>query len=80
MGFILTQAISSTYTTHPYCYMYYGFSLKIRFNLGKFFSLPQISKNKCQITTLTTIHLDAQKSNLAAIFGDLNQREKLSEI
>ena len=49
------------------------------FNLKKIISLAQIPENKCQITTLTTMYLDAQKNDLAAIFGDLNQREKLSE-
>jgi hypothetical protein len=47
-----------------------------------FLTLAQISKNRCQITPLSTIHLieDAQESDLEPIFGDLSQREKVFEI
>jgi hypothetical protein len=40
------------------------------------------SPKKRQITPLSTIHLieNAQRSDLAPIFGDLSQSEKLSEI
>ena len=49
-------------------------------NLRKIFT--QISINVCQITTLSNIHIKkiAQGCNLAPIFGDLSQSEKLSEI
>ena len=47
-----------------------------------FFTLAKISKNRCQFTDLSTIHIreDAQGSELAPIFGDLSQSEILSEI
>jgi hypothetical protein len=46
--------------------------------------LAQISKNGYQITPLSSSHSkdleDAQGSDLAPIFGDFSQSEKLSEI
>ena len=52
--------------------------------ISKIFTLAQISKNGCQITPMSTIHLPKLKllrgSNLAQIFGDFSQGEKRSEI
>ena len=54
-------------------------------NLRKFFPLAQISKNKCQITLLSTIELKkldeiSYASNSARLLRDLSQSEKLSKI
>ena len=45
-------------------------------NLGKFFTLAQISKNRFQITPLSIFYKvdSAQGSDLAPIFGDLSQK------
>ena len=51
-------------------------------NLREFFALAQISKERCQITLLSTLSLvvqSAQVSDLAPLFGDLSQSEKVSE-
>jgi hypothetical protein len=46
--------------------------------------LTELSKNGCQITTLSTIHLLKEKMLRAVFwhptFGDMSQSEKLSEI
>ena len=54
-------------------------------NLRKFLSLAQISKKRCQITNMSTIHLKkifflAQDSDLAQFFRDLSQSENISGI
>ena len=49
-------------------------------DIRKFFTLAQISKNRCRPWALSIYREDAQGRDLAPIFGDLSQSEKLSEI
>ena len=52
----------------------------IKGDFRKFFNLSQISKNKCQITVLSTKAEETQWIDSAFISADLSESEKLSEV